>query len=77
MLAIASGFALYYLASRWRFSFPNETRYRLVWGAVAAVVLVGSRFGPGWGLSTGRLVAFVLQGVTRPKVRVTLRHRWI
>jgi ATP-binding cassette subfamily B protein len=27
--------------------------------AVAAVVLVGSRFGPGWGLTDGRLVAFL------------------
>ncbi|MDP9235997.1 MAG: DUF2298 domain-containing protein [Chloroflexota bacterium] len=46
LLALASGFALYYLVSRWRFSFPRQFGYRAVWGAVVAVVLAGAALYP-------------------------------
>ena len=39
MLALAGGFSLYYLASRWRFSFPRELTFRQVWAGVAVVFL--------------------------------------
>jgi YYY domain-containing protein len=46
LLALAAGFALYYLASTWRMSFPEERPYRLVWGAAAALVLIGAALYP-------------------------------
>jgi YYY domain-containing protein len=46
LLAVASGFALYYLASSWRFSFPYEGRYRLAWGGLVGVVLFGASLYP-------------------------------
>jgi YYY domain-containing protein len=39
MLALAGGFSLYYLACRWRFSFPRELTYRQVWAGLAIVSL--------------------------------------
>ncbi len=45
-LAIAGGFSLYYLASRWRFSFSSATRYRLAWGGAAVLVLAGGALYP-------------------------------
>jgi uncharacterized membrane protein len=41
-LAIAGGFALYYLVSRWRVTFSSERTYRIAWGGSAAVVLAGA-----------------------------------
>jgi YYY domain-containing protein len=46
LLALAAGFALYYLASTWRFTLENERRYRIGWGAAAAVVLLGAALYP-------------------------------
>lgn len=46
MLAIAGGFSLYYLASRWRATFPRERPYRLVWAAAALLVLAGAALYP-------------------------------
>ncbi len=46
MLAIAGGFSLYYLASRWRVTFPREQQYRLVWAGAAALVLAGAALYP-------------------------------
>jgi YYY domain-containing protein len=50
MLAVASGFAVYYLTSRWRASFPRALWYRVGWGALAVVVLLGAATYPfgGW-----------------------------
>jgi uncharacterized membrane protein len=39
LLAVASGFALYYLFSTWELSIPNERNVRTAWGALAALVL--------------------------------------
>ena len=49
MLALAGGFSLYYLASRWRFSFPTELTFRQVWAGLAIVFLAAA----------GRFVAVV------------------
>ncbi|MEK7693752.1 MAG: DUF2298 domain-containing protein [Chloroflexota bacterium] len=46
MLAIAGGFSLYYLASRWRATFPRERQYRLAWAGAAALVLAGAALYP-------------------------------
>ena len=46
MLAIAGGFSLYYLASRWRVTFPRERQYRLVWAGAVALVLAGAALYP-------------------------------
>lgn len=46
MLAVAGGFALYYLASRWRSSFPREMSFRAAWAAAAALVLAGAALYP-------------------------------
>jgi len=39
MLAIAGGFSLYYLASRWHVRFPRAAVYRAAWAGAAIVVL--------------------------------------
>jgi YYY domain-containing protein len=39
LLAIAGGFALYYLFSTWQFTFPSEQRVRAAWGGAAALML--------------------------------------
>jgi len=46
LLALAGGFALYYLASRWRLSFEGARTYRIAWGAATAVVLLGAALYP-------------------------------
>ena len=46
LLAVAAGFALYYLASRWRVTFPQERPFRIAWAALAAVMLVGASLYP-------------------------------
>jgi YYY domain-containing protein len=46
LLALAGGFSLYYMASRWRFSFPEERPYRLAWAGLAALVLAGAALYP-------------------------------
>jgi uncharacterized membrane protein len=50
MLAVAGGFAVYYLTSRWRATFPGALWYRAGWGALAVVVLLGAATYPlgGW-----------------------------
>jgi len=42
LLAVAGGFALYYLAARWKAVFPRALAYRRGWAALAAIVLAGS-----------------------------------
>ncbi|MBI5290213.1 MAG: hypothetical protein HY873_14670 [Chloroflexi bacterium] len=42
LLAVSGGFGLYYLASRWRFSFPEERPFRVAWAALAAIMLLGA-----------------------------------
>ncbi len=42
MLALAAGFSLYYVASRWSLHFPREAPYRYAWAGLAAVVLLGA-----------------------------------
>jgi len=46
LLAVAGAFSLYYLASRWRFTFRREAAFRAVWAGAAAVVLVGAALYP-------------------------------
>ena len=46
LLALAGGFSLYYLSSRWRFSFPRERQYRIGWAVAVAVVLAGAALYP-------------------------------
>jgi uncharacterized membrane protein len=46
MLALAGGFSLYYLASRWRVAFPRDKQYRLVWAGAVALVLAGATLYP-------------------------------
>jgi YYY domain-containing protein len=46
LLAIAGGFSLYYLASRWRLTFPSAAAYRYAWGAAVAVMLAGAALYP-------------------------------
>ncbi|MBI5285201.1 MAG: hypothetical protein HY874_08925 [Chloroflexi bacterium] len=45
-LAIAGGFAVHYLCSRWRQTFSNERAYRAIWGGAAAFVLAGAAVYP-------------------------------
>jgi uncharacterized membrane protein len=46
LLALAGGFALYYLASHWRLSFEGAVPYRAVWAAAAVIVLAGAALYP-------------------------------
>jgi uncharacterized membrane protein len=46
LLAVAGGFALYYLASNWRLMFESARTYRMAWGGAAAVVLIGAALYP-------------------------------
>jgi uncharacterized membrane protein len=46
LLALSGGFALYYLATAWRFSFRNERNYRLIWAGAVAIVLAGAALYP-------------------------------
>lgn len=46
MLAIAGGFALYYLVARWRRLLPREGLLRGAWGVSAAIVLCGAALYP-------------------------------
>lgn len=46
LMAIAAGFALYYLSATWRFSFDSARTYRLGWGALAAIMLAGAMLYP-------------------------------
>jgi YYY domain-containing protein len=46
LLAVAGGFALYYLATDWRLSFPRERQYRLAWGGAAVLILLGASLYP-------------------------------
>ncbi|MEX2246489.1 MAG: DUF2298 domain-containing protein [Dehalococcoidia bacterium] len=46
LLALASGFALAYLLSRWRVSFGRERAFRTVWGGLAALALAGAALYP-------------------------------
>jgi YYY domain-containing protein len=46
LLAVSAGFALYYLAARWRVTFPQERPFRVVWAALAAVLLAGAALYP-------------------------------
>lgn len=42
LLSIAGGFSLYYLASRWRFTFNREALFRTGWASLAAIMLAGA-----------------------------------
>ena len=46
LLALAGGFALYYLASSWRFTFHNEGIFRIGWAAGVGIVIVGAALYP-------------------------------
>jgi uncharacterized membrane protein len=46
LLALAGGFALYYLASNWRLTFEGARAYRYAWGAAVALVLAGAALYP-------------------------------
>jgi uncharacterized membrane protein len=46
LLALAGGFALYYLASGWRVTFPRERPYRFAWAGLAGLLLVGAALYP-------------------------------
>jgi len=46
LLAVSGGFGLYYLASRWRFSFPEERPFRVVWAGLAAIMLLAAAVYP-------------------------------
>jgi YYY domain-containing protein len=46
LLALGGGFALYYLAARWRSSFPREQEFRVGWGALVALVIAGAALYP-------------------------------
>ncbi|HET6615821.1 MAG TPA: DUF2298 domain-containing protein, partial [Dehalococcoidia bacterium] len=46
LLALAGGFALYYLASHWRLSFEGAVPYRAAWAAAAVIVLAGAALYP-------------------------------
>jgi len=46
LLAIAAGFALYYLSAAWRFSFDGERGFRLGWTGLAAIMLAGAMLYP-------------------------------
>jgi uncharacterized membrane protein len=46
LMALAGGFALYYLASNWRLTFDGARAYRLVWAGATAVILLGAALYP-------------------------------
>lgn len=46
LLAMAGGFALYYLAARWPIRFRRETWIRAGWGGLVAIVLAGAALYP-------------------------------
>jgi uncharacterized membrane protein len=46
LMALAGGFALYYLAANWRLTFDGARTYRIVWAGVAAVMLAGAALYP-------------------------------
>ncbi len=46
LLAISGGFSLYYLASRWRFTFMRASSYRITWAGAAAVALAAALLYP-------------------------------
>jgi YYY domain-containing protein len=46
LLALAGGFALYYLASSWRSSLQNQRNFRIGWAAGVGIVLVGAALYP-------------------------------
>ncbi|HEX5479183.1 MAG TPA: DUF2298 domain-containing protein [Dehalococcoidia bacterium] len=39
LLAVGGGFALYYIVTHWRVSFPRANVYRYAWGAVAVIFI--------------------------------------
>ncbi|HYM15617.1 MAG TPA: DUF2298 domain-containing protein [Dehalococcoidia bacterium] len=57
MLAVAGGFALYYLATHWRAIFPGATRYRACWAALVVLMLAGAATYP-LGGSANRIHSF-------------------
>ncbi len=57
MLAVAAGFAVYYLSSRWKASFPRATWYRAGWAVLAVVVLLGAATFP-FGGTANRIHSF-------------------
>jgi len=46
LLALAGGFALYYLASNWRITFESARTYRMAWGGAVGIVLLGAALYP-------------------------------
>ncbi|MBF6599475.1 MAG: hypothetical protein IVW36_03065 [Dehalococcoidia bacterium] len=42
LLAVAGGFALYYIVTRWRWSSPRAATYRYAWGAIAVVFILAA-----------------------------------
>ena len=46
LLAVGGGFSLYYIATKWRFTFPRAVEYRRVWAGGVAIVLVGAALYP-------------------------------
>ena len=42
LLAVAGGFALYYIVTHWRLTFPRASAYRYAWGAVAVVFIAAA-----------------------------------
>jgi YYY domain-containing protein len=61
LLAVASGFALYYLASRWRVRFPGADGLRWAWAALVVVALAGASLYP-IGASANRSDGFAKSG---------------
>jgi YYY domain-containing protein len=61
LLAVAGGFCLYYLVSRWRFTFPKATVYRWAWGIGAVLVLGAGALYP-IGATMNRLRPYDRQG---------------
>jgi YYY domain-containing protein len=46
LLALAGGFALYYVASHWRLTFEGARTYRMAWAAGVVLVLLGAALYP-------------------------------
>jgi YYY domain-containing protein len=42
LLSVAGGFSLYYLASRWRFTFSREAVFRAGWASLVGIMLAGA-----------------------------------
>lgn len=46
LMAVAAGFALYYLSATWRLTFASERGFRLGWTGLAAIMLAGAMLYP-------------------------------